>query len=124
MKSIISSLIIILLSVIFIFPIFTQAQPLVPTTCEGANCDWDDLVGLAQNIMNFLIVLSLPLAAVAFAWAGFLMMTAAGSEEKIKKAHGIFLKVGVGFLIVLTAWLIVYLITSTLLKEGYSLLKE
>lgn len=119
MKSI--SLSLILISFL-ILPFLANAQPLVPDC--GADCDFENLVELAQNLMNFMIVISIPLAAISFSWAGFLMMTAGGSEEKIKKAHSIFWKVGVGFLVVLSAWLIVYLITSTLLKEGYSILKD
>jgi hypothetical protein len=82
--------------------------PIVPE-CEKYG--WPELVLVSQRLMNFLIALSIPLAAVGFAFAGFFYVTAAGSEEKIKKAHSIFWKIGIGFLLVLGAWLIVYTIT-------------
>ncbi len=69
-----------------------------------------------------MIALAIPLSAVAFAWAGFIYITAAGSEEKIKRAHSIFWKVAIGFLLVLGAWLIVFTITQ-FLAPGFSILQ-
>lgn len=89
---------------------------LVPD-CPPEGCGWTELLILAQNVMNFLIIISLPLSAIAFAYAGFLYLTAAGSEDKIKKAHEIFKNVAIGLFFVLAAWLIVWLIISTLLRE-------
>lgn len=89
------------------------------------GCQFNDFVQLGQNLINFLIVLSIPLTAIAFAWAGFLMVTSAGSEEKIKQGKAIFGKVLVGFIFILGAWLIVYTITTALLNDpkNYSLLE-
>ena len=81
------------------------------------GCTFDHFVQLGQNLINFLIVLSIPLTAIAFAWAGFLMVTSAGSEEKIKQGKAIFGKVLVGFIFILGAWLIVYTITTALLND-------
>ena len=107
------------------FIVFASHGGIVPPpNPETGEWGWPELVSLAQHLINFLIVLALPLAALAFAYAGFLYITAAGSEERVKKAHGIFLKVGIGLFLVLGAWLIVYFITSTLLKSGYNLLVE
>lgn len=111
---------------LIVSPLIALAQ-IVPNECGGEGqpeCGWGDLVQLAQNLINFLIVLALPLAGAAFAYAGFLYITSTGSEEKVKKAHGIFLKVGIGLALVLGAWLIVYFITSTLLKSDYIILGE
>ena len=68
--------------------------------------------------MNFMILVSIPLAAIAFAYAGYLFLTAAGNSSQISTSKGIFVKVLIGFLFVLTAWLIVRTITSALLKPG------
>lgn len=102
----------------------SESSGLVPA-CGGKGqpeCGWLHLVELAENIMNFLIAIALPLSAVAFAYAGFLYLTAAGSEDKIKKAHGVFVKVAIGLFFVLAAWAIVYLIASTLLQDDFSIL--
>lgn len=49
----------------------------------------------------------MPLAAISFAWAGWLYMSSAGNESNIKKAHEIFGNVVLGLCIALAAWLIV-----------------
>ena len=68
--------------------------------------------------------MSAPVAAVAFAWAGVLYLTAAGDEGKIGKAHAIFTDVLIGLGIVLSAWLIVKLIVTGLgVKSGLSPLR-
>lgn len=95
-----------------------SAQSLGNACIDPPNCTFNDLITLAQNIINFLILVSIPAAAIAFAWAGFLFMTAKGSESQISQAKGIFVKVLIGFLFVLSGWLIVRTITSVLLDEG------
>ncbi len=93
-------------------------------TLEQINaeaCDFNDFLQLGKNIINYLVLLSIPLAAIAFAWAGFLYITSGGSEGKIGKAKDIFWKVMWGFIFILTAWLIVYSITK-FLDPGFSYL--
>lgn len=114
---------ILILTAIFVLPVLVSAQEpasIVPTTCGGKNqpeCGFEHLMLLAKNIMNFLITVSIPLAAIAFAYAGYLMLTAAGSESQISHAREIFTKVLIGFVFVLGAWLIVWTITTTLLCD-------
>ncbi len=107
-------------------PIITfAANPLVPDCNTGAlnasgsgyvnACDFNALVGMVNNGINWLIIyLATPLAAIAFAYAGFLLLTSGGSEEKLRKAKTIILNVVVGFVIALAAWLIVKTILVTL----------
>ncbi len=96
-------------------------------SCNGTKespCDFKALIQLVQNIINFLVYMSAPVAAVAFAWAGVLYLTAAGDEGKIGKAHAIFTDVLIGLGIVLSAWLIVKLIVTGLgVKSGLSPLR-
>ena len=94
---------------------------LVP--CNGPDCDFNSLLQLIKNVMYFLIYISIPIAAVAFAWAGFLFMTAGGNAGQVGKAWGIFRKVGTGLVVILAAWLAVQAITSVLLKDEFSPLK-
>jgi len=82
-------------------------------------CTFNDFIVGIKRIVNFLIVLGVAFAAIAFAWAGFLYMTAAGNSSKIEEAHSIFYKVLLGFVIMLTAWLIVNTIEKVLLKDDH-----
>lgn len=98
---------------------------LIPCGNSGQPaCDFNMLIKLVQNIINFLVYMAAPVAAVAFAWAGVLYLTAAGDETKIGKAHAIFTDVLIGLGIVLSAWLIVKLIVTGLgVKSGLSPLR-
>ena len=103
-------------------------QAVDPATGEfiGTKCGWKELVQLAQNIINYLILLAIPLAAVTFAWAGFTIMTSGGNSGKLEKGKEMFKKVAIGIFFVLAAWLIVNLILTVLVggSGDYSLLKK
>ncbi len=81
-------------------------------------CTFNHLITLAQNIINFLIGLGVVVAALGFAYAGFLYITAMGSEEKIKHAHALFIKVVLGFVVMLSAWLVVRVLEDTFLTDA------
>src|SRR3989344_5791287 len=91
--------------------------------CSGPDCNFESLLRLARNIIDFLIVVSLPLTGISFIYAGFLYITAGGNEGKNKKNHDIFWKVLWGFVFLLSAWLIVQTILAALLKDAYSFVK-
>lgn len=98
------------LSVFFALPSFAAAQffgPLVP--CDGVDveCMACHVVDLGQNIINFLVSLASFLAVMLFAYAGFLMISAAGNMSKVERAKEIFGNVIIGMIIVLVGWLVV-----------------
>jgi len=71
-------------------------------------CDIKFLFMLIDNIINFLLFsVALPLAAIAFAYAGFILLTAAGDPGKLTTAKAIFKNVLIGLVIALAAWIIV-----------------
>ncbi len=112
------------LSVLFSYFLFfsvSNAQGLI--VCNGPNCTFDSLILLIRKVIDFLILISVPLASLSFAWAGFLLVSSGGSEDKKNKAKEIFSKTAIGFMIVLSAWLIVYFISLALLEPGVSLLQ-
>ncbi len=90
-------------------------------TIGQQECNFQDLLALGQNIIKTLVKISIPVAAIAFAWAGFLYLSSGGDTSKIKQAKEVFWKVLWGFIFILTAWLIVYLATS-LLAPGFNFL--
>ena len=69
-------------------------------------CDFAGLMSQAQFLINAMIMLGVLAAIVSFTYAGALYLT--GEQGKIKQARGIFKNVGIGFIIMLTAWFIVY----------------
>jgi len=80
---------------------------------DGEECGWKHIVKLAQNIVNFLIAFSVVIATLMFTYAGFLYLTAGGNPSRLEKAHKIFINVGIGFVFVLGAFLIVKLVMDT-----------
>ncbi|PIQ92524.1 MAG: hypothetical protein COV70_00325 [Parcubacteria group bacterium CG11_big_fil_rev_8_21_14_0_20_39_22] len=81
------------------------------------ECNFNHLIIGIKNITDLLIILAVALAALIFAWAGFLYVTAAGSPGQIEKAHKIFGKVFIGLVLILSAWLIVYFIQTALIDD-------
>lgn len=90
---------------------------LVP--CNGVNCDFNALMKLVNRVISFILYVSIPLAAISFSYAGYLYLSAAGDTGKIESAHEIFKKVLIGFIFILSAWLIVYAITNSLLSSDF-----
>ncbi|MFC1720809.1 hypothetical protein ACFL0K_00975 [Patescibacteria group bacterium] len=112
------------LSMVLFMPIivFAAEKKLVPCGGSGQpDCDFNMLVQLAQNIIEFIIMASPFVAAVAFAYAGWMYITAAGDTGQIKKAHGIFTSVFIGLVIILAAWLIVKAILVGLGAEDWAI---
>jgi len=112
--------VILLFLIVSLTPLVLNAEPLIP--CDGGpsnECDFNDLMTLINNFINFLIfTLALPLAAIVFAWAGFLFMTSGGDSGKRTKAKGMLINVVIGLVIALAAWLIVQTILQSLGYDG------
>lgn len=82
--------------------------PSVWSASPHEECYFYDVITLAQNVVNFLIFkIASPLAAVMFAYAGFLYVTNRGNESQVKQAHDIFLYVFWGLVVALAAWVTV-----------------
>ena len=100
----------------FSFVLAQGGNPLV--LCDGINCQLCSLASLAQNIIKFTLLIAIPLAAILFAYAGALYVTARGNPSQIEKAHGIFGKVALGFVLALAGWLIVNTILVTIARPS------
>ena len=86
---------------------------------SAATCNFCVFIKLFQNIINFLIGLSIPLSALLFAWAGILYFSSAANPAGIEKAKKIFVSVGIGLLIAMGGWLGVQTILKTLLARDF-----
>jgi hypothetical protein len=74
---------------------------------------------LINKVISFLIFdISMPVAAVLFTYAGFLLMSSGDNPGKRKNAKNIFIGVGIGLVIAMVAWLLVQVILSTLGYDG------
>ena len=80
------------------------------------DCNFAALMNMINVIIRYMIFISLPLAAIAFAIAGWIYLSAGGDTGKVKKAKQIFISVGTGFALILSAWLIFQYIANTFLS--------
>lgn len=81
--------------------------PIVTGDLGGPFLDGCDILKLANNIIQFGVYASVIVSTLMFTWAGILYVTAAANKGNLEKARGIFWKVFIGLIIVLSAWLIV-----------------
>lgn len=105
---------------------WAPGEPIVPkeviNLVTGANSTPQDvqachLVLLADNLVSFAVFFSTIVAAVMFAYAGILYVTASARAENLNQAKGIFGKVFLGFVFILGAWLMIDILLSVLTKE-------
>ena len=90
------------------------AAKIVPDCPQDGPCGYADLITMANNIISFLVIdISVPIATISFVYAGFLYITSGGNEGQVSKAHEIFKKVIIGFIIAASAWLLVHMILTT-----------
>ena len=69
---------------------------------------------LLDNIIGFLIAVSIPLAAALIVWGGFQIMTAGGNPNKINEGKNTILYTIIGFAVVLLSWGIVKILERIL----------
>jgi len=81
------------------------------------QCGASDVIELGRRLITGWIMAGVTFAALGFAYAGLLYITAMGSQEKISHAHSIFVKTFWGFVFMLSAWLIVKTLEGVFLSD-------
>lgn len=78
---------------------FASAQISIPNPlgCNDVGC-------VLQKIASFLLTIATPILTIMVLWAGYLFLTSAGNEEKIREARKALLWAVIGFAIVLINW--------------------
>lgn len=106
----------ILIFSLFVVPFFAFAQ-LVP--CSGTDCTTCDFLVLANNIIKFLMRnIIAPLVAVGILASGIVILTAGGSEDKIKTGKKMLWNILIGFFIAISAWAIINTVLGSIIKTG------
>lgn len=83
-------------------------------------CDFNAFMFLIDKAVKFILFyLAVPISAIMFAYAGFLLVTAGGEAAGARtKAKEIFTNAAIGLALVAAAWLIIKTILTTLGFEG------
>lgn len=120
MKKITKSLIFISIFLILIMPALSLADGLVPCDNNIIPCDFDQLMNLVNTVIHFILFyMVIPIAAIMFAYAGFLLVTAGGEVASARtKAKNIFTNALIGLILAVACWLIISTILSILGYEG------
>jgi hypothetical protein len=132
-KTILINIGIAVLLMAIVLPAITHAQNIfnvVPCGNESdpqiaaRSCTLSHLFQLINNVIKVLVILSFPATMIAWTWVGILLLTSGGDSGRITRAKGIAIKVLWGFIIILSAWLLVYTILNALVDPRYNLLKK
>jgi hypothetical protein len=102
-------------------PVFAQARGLVP--CGGYKddgtlehiCTVNDAFYLAARVTNWLIMLAGLYAVVRIIYAGAMLTFSQGNQESVTKYQGALTNAIIGFVLVMTSFLIVNTVVNTLL---------
>jgi hypothetical protein len=100
-------------------PALSFAEGLIP--CDGTKqnpCNFSSFLIGVNTVINWLIMISIPLATIVIAWAGVLYITASGDMAKIKEAKGMIMTALIGFFFILSAWVLVKALLSALLDPN------
>lgn len=78
-----------------------------PVGVTGPKCTLCHLLQLFKNLINLFLEIGMVLAGLFIAWGAFVIMTAGGSEEKVKNGKKILTAAITGVVIALASWLII-----------------
>lgn len=101
------------------YSVLAQDSGLVPCGNETEyDCDLDDAIKLANNVISFLIKMLGVIAVIGLVYAGFKLVTSAGDEGAWREAKSLFTNIVIGIIIILAAFLIVDTILKGLTGKG------
>lgn len=104
--------------------VFAPALPVLADgiiPCSGAeDCNFTALLKLVDNVINWIIMIAVPVSAGVFAWAGIKYMMTGVSDQKAdaKRMMGNVVK---GLVFILAAWIIVGTILEVFIDPDFGL---
>ncbi len=97
------------LALIDFFPRALAASGVGSNDGSGTNITLDNPIGCGDfqcvmtKVTSALITISIPIVAIMVLWGGFYVLTAGGSEDRLKTGRKTILYAAVGFVVVLLA---------------------
>jgi len=106
---------------IFALPVVVWAQVGIPCgdiASGQKECGFNDLIILANNIINSLILkVAVPLAALGFMWVGGKMILSPNKESAKTEAKQSFANIAMGFGIMLGAYILIKTVLFAFLTD-------
>lgn len=81
-------------------------------------CTVDDFLVLAINLINYMLAITGSLALLFFVYGGLTLLLSAGSSEKVSKGKEILSSAVMGIVVVLTSWMIINIIYTSLVDKN------
>lgn len=78
------------------------------------GCGLVHFIATIRIVINYLVVIALPLVAAFIVWGGIVIMSAAGSTERVAQGKKTITAAIIGLIILLSAWLIISLLYQVL----------
>jgi len=124
-SSIIASFILLATILVTAFPVDAALfpSPIIPCgTSEsgGAPCKICHIYILIKNVIDALLILMVPLAALGIAIGGFWILASQGNPGNVAKGKEIIWNTIWGIVIALAAWILINTIMVTLVKPSAS----
>lgn len=99
--------------VLILSPVLVLSQIEIPNPLRATS--FEELI---NNIIDFLLALAIPLAALMIIVAAYYFVTATGRPEQITTAKNIILWTLIGFLIILCAKGIIWFLTEKVFQQA------
>lgn len=90
-----------------------DCDPKLPPNDPNA-CNITAFIKWIKQLINFLLTIAIPIGVLFIAYGAFVIMTAGGSEERVRKGKDVITAAVVGIAIAFGAWLIVTTINQIL----------
>ena len=114
-----SVILLLLLLTVSLTPLPASAQLVSCGNNGQADCTFKDLVELIILVINYLISLAAIVAIFLILVSGFKLVTAAGVPERISSAKDGLRNAIIGFVMIITAFVIINLIVKGLLGSQF-----
>ena len=101
--------------------VFAQySAGLVPEACstDVTKCDFCSFIEMTSNVINLLFQILVIVAVIMVVVTGFRLVTSGGNVSAMEKSKESLTNVIIGFVIVLSAWMIVDTVIKTLVADG------
>ncbi len=122
---------VVFLTIFLFLPVITYSAPSEATQNDrtgityecgdgqtAGECDFNDLLGAVKRVVDYAVGITLAFSVIVIAYVGGEYIVYADNPSKRSAANDRLVKVLKGMAFIMTAWLIVTLITNSLLKEN------
>lgn len=108
---------------ILILPCVTFAALVPCGNPDQPACNIDYFIMMINSIIDWFITMATVVFTISLVYGGYLYMTSGSNPGNKEKASGIMWNTLKGFVIILTAWVIVHTILNALVPDNSSIFK-